>query len=67
MSSHTCFVNAIDLAIANNEIITALLLEAQLGALFHRARFAAIQHEFKTAVEAQAKQPIQHLLGSQAA
>ena len=41
--SLTRFVDAIDNAVADDEAIAALLIEAQLCALFHRASFAAAQ------------------------
>ena len=40
----TRFVDAFDNAVADAEVIAALLIEAQLRAFFHRASFAANQH-----------------------
>ena len=37
-------IDAVDHAVADNEIITTLLLETQLSAFFHRAGFAANRH-----------------------
>ena len=44
ISPPTGFIDAIDHAIADNEVIATLFVETQLRAFFHRARFAANRH-----------------------
>ena len=41
----TGFIDAVDHAVADNEVITTLFVETQLRAFFHRASFAANQHQ----------------------